>query len=372
MNQAVFRGKTTSTDVDIALDELITPDFEAAALNLVFVSSPFDLNYVASELARRSRGLVVGCTTSGHIASTGFEQNGAASLSFSSNSTTSWTWSIEDIGNPLACIEKIRVEVVEILRTHPIASTFGVLLIDGLCGAEEQLTASLFGALPPIPIVGGSAGDHLTFEATHVIHDGKFRQGIATFTLVSTEIPFSIISMKHHHPTSTRLMVTKADAAARKVIEFNGMPAAEAYAEAIDVRVEDLGSVTFSKHPLMVRVGDNHYIRSPQSVESDMTMGFYCALEEGVVLRIGESRQMIETLRTEVAQAQDRVKGAQAMLVFDCILRRLELEEQGVDQEAGEILGNANAIGFSTYGEQLDALHVNQTLVGIAFGGAHV
>lgn len=372
MNQAVFRGQTTSTDVDIALNELITPDFEAAALNLVFVTSPFDLKYVADELSKRTRGMVIGCTTSGHIAATGFEQSGAASLSFDSNTTKSWTWSIEDIDSPGIFIEKIRAEVTEILETHPITSTFGVLLVDGLCGAEEQLTASLFGALPSISIVGGSAGDHLTFEATHVLHEGRFQQKIATFTLVSTDIPFSIISMKHHHPTSTRLLVTKADSAARRVIEFNGMPAAAAYAEAIGVEIADLNSVTFSKHPLMVRVGDDHYIRSPQSVEPNLEMNFFCALEEGIVLRIGQSAAMVETLRAEVAQAHQRVKGAQAMLVFDCILRRLELEEQGLDAEAGEILGNGKAIGFSTYGEQLDALHVNQTLVGIAFGGSNV
>ncbi len=369
MNQSVHRGQTTSQDVETALNELITPEFASAALNLVFVSSPFDLKHVASELKKRTTGMVIGCTTSGHIASTGFEQHGAATLSFASQGTRSWTWSIDDINNPLAAIEKIRVDVAEILKDTQIKSTFGVLLVDGLCGIEEQLTASLFGALPSIPIVGGSAGDHLTFQATHVIHEGEFRQGIATFTLVSTEIPFSVISMKHHHPTTTRLMVTKAEAGARRVLEFNGMPAAEAYAEAIGVEVEDLNSVVFSKHPLMVRVGDNYYIRSPRQVEDNLEMSFFCALEEGVVLRIGQSASMVETLRSEVAEAHKRVNGAQAMLVFDCILRRLELEEQGLDGEAGAVFADGNAIGFSTYGEQLDALHVNQTLVGIAFGG---
>ncbi len=370
MSQTMFRAQTTANDVDIALNELITPAFETAALNLVFVTSPFDLKYVAKELKERTTGMVIGCTTSGHIAATGFEKSGAAALSFDAKTTKSWTWSIENIRSPLPFIEKIRADVVEILKEHPIASTFGILLVDGLCGREEQLTASLFGALPPVPIVGGSAGDHLVFEATHVIHDGDFRPRIATFTLVSTEIPFSIISMKHHHPTATRLMVTKADTDARQVVEFNGMPAAEAYAEAIGVDVENLGPVSFSKHPLMLKVGDKHYIRSPKNVEPNLAMNFACALEEGLVLRVGESQAMIETLREGVSQAHERVRGAQAILAFDCIFRRLEFEQEGVDDQAGEILGKGNAIGFSTYGEQLDALHVNQTLVGIAFGSA--
>lgn len=67
----------------------------------------------------------------------------------------------------------------------------------------------------------------------------------------------------------------------------------------------------------------------------------------------------------------DAYEDADAILVFDCILRRLELEQDGLADQAGGILARHNAIGFSTYGEQFDALHVNQTMVGIAFGGRH-
>jgi hypothetical protein len=43
MNQAVSRGQMTGTHVDTALNEVSTPSIKAAALNLVFVTSPFDL-----------------------------------------------------------------------------------------------------------------------------------------------------------------------------------------------------------------------------------------------------------------------------------------------------------------------------------------
>jgi hypothetical protein len=44
-----------------------------------------------------------------------------------------------------------------------------------------------------------------------------------------------------------------------------------------------------------------------------------------------------------------------------------------LDAEAAELsrlLVTHRAVGFCTAGEQFDGVHVNQTLVGIAFGGA--
>jgi hypothetical protein len=51
----------------------------------------------------------------------------------------------------------------------------------------------------------------------------------------------------------------------------------------------------------------------------------------------------------------------------DCILRRIEAEQSQLIRPMSNILKRYNVIGFSTYGEQIGALHVNQTLSGVAF-----
>lgn len=53
----------------------------------------------------------------------------------------------------------------------------------------------------------------------------------------------------------------------------------------------------------------------------------------------------------------------------DCILRKLEIVEKGLMREVENLLHGTNFVGFSTYGEQWDSLHVNQTLTGVAIGG---
>ena len=55
------------------------------------------------------------------------------------------------------------------------------------------------------------------------------------------------------------------------------------------------------------------------------------------------------------------------ILGFDCVLRRIALEEAGLAESVGRIYRDHRVAGFNTYGEQHGGLHVNQTFVGLAF-----
>jgi hypothetical protein len=56
------------------------------------------------------------------------------------------------------------------------------------------------------------------------------------------------------------------------------------------------------------------------------------------------------------------------VLGCDCVLRRIEMERDGLRERVGHIYQENNVIGFATYGEQFNAMHVNQTFTGIAIG----
>ena len=364
----IHRSQSSAVEVDQAIDELLASTPDESSLNIIFATTPYDLKALGAGIKSRCNGTVIGCTTAGHIGPTGFQKAGAALLTFSGSKTFERTWVIENLAKPEKEIAHIRAEVNELLEHLDAKTVFGVLLVDGLCHEEERLSASLFAAMPSVPMVGGSAGDQLTFQATHVLFDGEFRQGIATFTLVSTDMPFSVFSLKHHHPTETRLAITKSDPVNRSVLEINGYPAAEAYAASVGVSVDDLGPSIYAKHPLMFRVGREYFIRSPFEITPDGAINFLCAIDVGDIVRIGESRTMLESLASEMQAVYDVVGGAQAILVFDCILRRVEFEEHGLAKDAGDVMSRSNATGFCTYGEQLGSVHINHTMVGIAFG----
>ena len=72
----------------------------------------------------------------------------------------------------------------------------------------------------------------------------------------------------------------------------------------------------------------------------DGSITFDCASEEGMVLSIGRRRDPVASLRVELDRARARLASPQAVIGFDCILRKLELEKLGLDDEAGALLAD--------------------------------
>lgn len=67
---------------------------------------------------------------------------------------------------------------------------------------------------------------------------------------------------------------------------------------------------------------------------------------------------------------RDELGQPQLMIACDCILRKLEIAQNGMDAQVAEILQSNNTVGFNSYGVQLHGVHVNQTLSGIAIGSS--
>jgi len=55
----------------------------------------------------------------------------------------------------------------------------------------------------------------------------------------------------------------------------------------------------------------------------------------------------------------------------DCILRRVEMERDGLLPAVDSLYRLNHLVGFNSYGEQFRGIHVNQTLTGIAIGNGN-
>lgn len=110
-------------------------------------------------------------------------------------------------------------------------------------------------------------------------------------------------------------------------------------------------------------------MRSIQKVEADKALTFFCAIDEGLVLRVARGLDLVANLRETMAGLERELGPPQLVMACDCILRNLEICQNGTKDAVAEIFRNNNAVGFSTYGEQYVGVHVNQTLTGIAIGG---
>ena len=163
-------------------------------------------------------------------------------------------------------------------------------------------------------------------------------------------------------------MVTDARPADRVVVEINGVPAAQEYARILGVDRGDLDPVHFAASPVVVLIDGANYVRSIQKAEPDGSLKFYCAIERGVVLRVARSGDLVANLESAFARVRAQIGPPQLVLTFDCILRKLEIRETGLDDAVSTILRRNNAVGFNTYGEQFCGVHVNQTLTAVALG----
>lgn len=344
------------------------------ALVLFFCSSAYDLPVVAAEMNRRFAGIpVVGCTTAGEIGPAGYRGRSISGMSLPAGACTAVAGGIDGLqsfeiafGRDFA--QGLLGRLEQLAPQADARNSFGLLLIDGLSMREEPVTHALQDGLGGIRMIGGSAGDDLKFERTWVFHDGAFHSDSAALVLVSTEFPFRVLKTQHFVSDGERMVVTEVDAARRVVKEINGLPAIEEYGRIVGVPAASLMPSHFAAWPVVVMIDGTDFVRSIQHANPDGSLTFYCAIDEGVVLRVARGKDLLGRLENTFAKLRADLGGLQAMLVCDCILRNLEAERDGSKEAVGELFRRNNAVGFATYGEQFGGVHVNQTLTGIAIG----
>ncbi|MFN3937978.1 MAG: FIST C-terminal domain-containing protein, partial [Gemmobacter sp.] len=108
-----------------------------------------------------------------------------------------------------------------------------------------------------------------------------------------------------------------------------------------------------------------HHVRSIRQVADNHDLIFYSAIDEGLVLTLAEPQDMAVHLETALAGLHTPERPAE-IIACDCVLRRMEAEDKQMSGRISDLLRQYRVRGFSTYGEQLNAMHVNQTMTGVA------
>jgi len=368
----VRRGLTLAEEPRLAVRQLREAiEQPGMAAVVLFCSPSYDLRALGAAVREAFPCPVIGCTTSGQIGPDGYQRGGAVAASLAGGDVSLHLSLIRPLSECHRRALEVGGEVRTRLEQQPAhLRSFGLLLVDGLSGCEEGLAAALYQSLGSVPLVGGSAGDDLRFERTAVYWEGEFLSDAAVLALFETSVEFAAFKVQDIVPTDRKLVITAADATRRVVKEIDGLPAARAYADLLGVARDRLDASVYSQYPLLLRIGAEQYVRSVQRVNPDGSLAFFCAIEEGLVLRVGEIRDPLASLERGLREVTGAVGEPALVVGCDCILRRLEQERRQLDTRAGEILAAHRVVGFSTYGEQFDALHLNQTFTGIALGGA--
>lgn len=350
-------------------------DLSALAGALVFCSYRFDKDALASAIRTVCGTLpVIGCTSAGELTETGYDENSIAFIGFKSSVFQFLTHRFPDIEafEPASAREVVRALSAQAesdaRALEGDVSHAALFLVDGLSHREELLTMTIQEALGEIPLIGGSSGDGLLFRETSVFHNGYFHSSSAVVAILSTTRPLRAFKAQHYRASSTKMVVTEADPAERRVIEINAEPAVQEYCRLAGWSPADLSTSLFAAHPPMVRAGGEYHVRSIQAAHEDGSLSFYCAIDEGIVLTIGEPIDVVANLDSLLNEIDASVGGIDHIVGFDCVLNRIVATERQISREVSSMMKKHRVVGFSTYGEQYHALHVNQTFSGLAIG----
>lgn len=374
----VKTGSSRQTDPAAAVQELAQalnqPDI---GLVIVFASSVFGLDQLAEQLtAQFGSTTVIGCTTSGEIGPAGYIDDSLSGVSIQRDDLLFEVAIIEQLSSlEFRAGQKFAHDLKERLRERVAGlapeNTFAFMLIDGLCVREEAVARAFYDGLGGVALVGGSAGDDLAFKKTSVLSGGRFVSNAALLLVATTPFPFMIFKTQHFVSADERLVVTGAIPEKRIVTEINGSPAAEEYARAVGIEINQLDRLDpmiFAAHPVVVKIGNAEFVRSIQKMNPDGSLTFYCAIDEGIVFKVAKGVDMIDNLAAALDNVTQRIGPPSLILGCDCILRHLESKQRGIRERIGTLLASRNVVGFSTYGEQYCGMHINQTFTGIAIG----
>lgn len=374
-NQTVLKASSSCWNASEAAKEILKcfGDVNNACV-FFFCCADYDLNLLASEFNRLFIGCnMVGCTTAGEITPTGLTKRSITAFMLPPQHFVIETSCVTNLAEFTEADAKLLVDdMMKNLSKNAVAPvethSFGLTLQDGMSIREELVLRAYHAALNNIPLVGGSAGDNLHFHHTQVFYNGRFHNDAAILLLVNTKHPFRVFQSHHLVTTKEKLVVTRAAPSARRVYELNAEPAALEYCRIHNLDLHELNPETFALHPLGVQLSDSIYVRSIQQVHEDLSLTFFCAIDVGIVLTQLTSSGVLDHTKSLFSEITSELGVPELIFACDCIHRRIEIEKFDLCKSVSELYARHNVIGFNSYGEQLDGMHLNHTFTGVAIG----
>lgn len=363
-------GQGGSADPLRAVDEAMAQiDIARTCFILAFVPASLDVQQTTEALNRKGEGVpIFGCTTAGQITPGGYETNTLMLLAFPKSNFRC----ASSLISPLSPFSETTVALQAQRDNSHFRHTagwnrLGLVFADGVSTQEDMLISTLETVLEVLPIFGGSAGDGLKFEETFVLYKGKAYKDAALLLLIETNLQFQGIEFDHFLPKGEPLVITAADPDTRQVYEINGSPAAAEYARLVGCEVEHLCPQVYAENPLLLVLNEKHYVRAISDSTDGQVLSFLAAIDEGLIMTLGEGQEILKTLEQGLEHRDKAGNPPDFILGFDCVLRRLEIEQKQLESSVSDILSQRHVLGFNTYGEQHFGLHMNQTFVGVAF-----
>lgn len=250
--------------------------------------------------------------------------------------------------------------------------SLALTFIDGLSFSENYFMEAVYkSAKFPCLFIGGSAGGKLDFVTTKLFDGTKplENHAVIAFIKLASGQRYSVMRSHNFQKTDQGYVVVDADIDKRTVSSVLDPQTGEvislvkALSDSLGVRPEQLNDA-LQNRTCGVEIGGEIFVRSIAGIDLESeVITFYCDIARGDKLLLLQATNFVDHTRNDIERFLSGKPKPTAVLMNDCILRRLN---NANELARAQQLWPAPTAGFSTFGELL-GVNINQTLVALVF-----
>ncbi len=361
---------TSSSVNEEAYSEIQTQldSHESTPILIVFFAEFNMLWYFSQKLQKRyPKAVVIGSSTYVNYNSEGYSHCGASVMAINSG--------IEASAGLLYDIDRHP----GMYKAHIKQALSNLTSLDNTCclefmtafGKGEELVLDTFEEVlqdTGIVVAGGSAGAEVEQPETYVALNGEIYRKTCAFVFIrNLNGKIGFYRENIYKPTSCRYTVTYADCEERLVLEYDGEPAADILSRSLNVPREKL-MAELESHPMGRVVDGTINITEAENVFEDGSISYYATIYNHTKLLLLEPDDFRRVWNETVQRVLNDFEKPSFTISVSCLSRSRLFENKSCFGEFVNVLRNyGKFIGLSGYGEQLNNIHLNQTMILLVF-----
>lgn len=369
MERCVVALTSSSVNVEAYSEIQNQLDVHEAAPKLIIVFSESEmLWFFAQKLqAKYPDALIIGSSTYVNYNSEGYSHCGASVMAINSD--------IEVSGGLLFDIDRhpamYKAHIKNALEKLSSYENTACLEFMTAFGKGEELVLDTFEEAldgTGIMLAGGSAGCALESKETFVAFGKDIYKNTCAFVFIHN-LHGKVCFYRENifKPTAFRFTATQADCEERTVMEYDGEIAAEILSRTLNVPEEKLKEA-LQLHP-MGRIADGGInITEVDEVFEDGSISYFATIYNHTKMLLLETDDIKRVWNETLHRVKNDIENPSFTISINCLSRSKLFEKENTFGEFVNVLRNYGKFtGLSGYGEQLNFIHLNQTMVLLVF-----
>lgn len=341
----------------------------AKPILLIFFSEEVDFWYYAKELHLAFPDATsIGSSTYINFSSAGFSQSGLSVMAIFSGIECSAGLLFEIDRHPKNYIEHISNAVQKL---SSLENTCCMEFSTPFSNSEELVLDTFKAVLgnKNIPLFGGSAGLVNQNNNGFVALNGDIFINTCAFIFIhNLNGKIFLYNESIFKKTPLQFIATDIDCEDRKVYEYDEQPAADVISKALKVDLENLPEVLVH-HPMGRIVNNKIFITDHNKIFPDGSISYYSRIYNHTKMVLLEPDDFERVWAETAEEVHKNIPSPSFTIAINCLSRTIIFEKEKKQYLFVSALKRnyGDFIGLSGYGEQLDFMHLNKSLIIAAF-----